>query len=151
MFSTYDLGMDENNWTFVYGWGGAMPRTKDTPYLAQRYRFQIEAKWFKLSSCFQWWRDVIQIDRSRECRLVIQDRIHSWERWPISVRYQSAAKNLYDDHPLAAQTEFWRCDHDVTGFGPAFTWGGCWRCAVWRPIKSVRTHLRGGMYVDRKN
>ena len=70
--------------------------------------------------------------------VVVQFRIHSFRRWPVSIRFYSAAKNVYDEHHLTTETSFWRCDHGLTGFGEGFEWMGCWRCALWRPIKAFK-------------
>lgn len=147
-FWRYDPSMDEPTWSFRYGTGGQLPK-RPPGELSQKYRYEISAEWRSLATCFEWWQEVLGVERARRWSWrngfvfdrpshVCQLRIHSFRRWPVAIHFHSAVKNVYDRHALTEGDWFWRCDHGVTGFGEGFEWLGCWRCAMWKPIKAFR-------------
>jgi hypothetical protein len=100
-FSQYDLSMDENTWTLLFGFGGRNPPPPPGEY-RHPYRYCIRAEWRALATCFEWWVDLICVETQWHHRkgvhtrvprgVVLQYRIHSFRRWPVAVQFFSAER-----------------------------------------------------------
>lgn len=65
------------------GFGGRVP--KDPGVIGPNYRYEAAIFWRPLHSCFQWYCEYLGVERGRG--VVVQYRIHSFERWPIAVHF----------------------------------------------------------------
>lgn len=95
-FSKYDPSMDEHTWTLALGFGGILPSSPPGGY-CHPYRYGVRLEWRSLATCFEWWCELLGVETQWHHRkvvhtrvprgVVIQYRIHSFRRWPVSVRW----------------------------------------------------------------